>query len=68
MKKKVLLISSRLPYPPIGGDKLKSYNLLKILASYYDVYLVIITDEILTDEIYKELKKHTKILKVFTKP
>jgi glycosyltransferase involved in cell wall biosynthesis len=68
VRKKVLLLSSRLPYPPIGGDKLKSYNLLKILAKHYDVHLVIVTDEILTTKISAELKKYTKVLKIFTKP
>jgi len=66
-KNKLLLISSRLPYPPIGGDKLKSYNLLKILSSHFDVHLVIITDEILIKEAELELKKYTKSIKVFRK-
>lgn len=43
-KKKVLLISSRLPYPPIGGDKLKNFNLLKILSKHYEVHLVTVTN------------------------
>ncbi|KAA0257637.1 glycosyltransferase [Deferribacter autotrophicus] len=67
-KKKVLFITSRLPYPPIGGDKLKSFNLLKILAKYFDVYLITITNEILNDTIKKELEKYSVSLKVFTKP
>lgn len=66
-KLKVLLITSRLPYPPVGGDKLKSYNLLKILSKHYDVHLVTITDEILDSETEKELTKFTINTKVFTK-
>jgi glycosyltransferase involved in cell wall biosynthesis len=66
-KQKVLLITSRLPYPPIGGDKLKSYNLLKILSKHYDVYLVTVTDEILDPETERELNKFTFKTRVFTK-
>lgn len=66
-KKNLLLIMSRLPYPPVGGDKLKSYNILKILSKHYNVYLVVITDEVLTSKIEDELKKWTVHLKVFTK-
>ena len=65
--KKILMLTSRLPYPPVGGDKLKSYNLLKILSKYYDVHLVTITDEILDLETEKELIKFTSKVKIFTK-
>ncbi|MGC8982045.1 MAG: hypothetical protein ACP5JU_03820, partial [Minisyncoccia bacterium] len=44
MKKKLLFLSSRLPYPPIGGDRLKSYWLLKILSKYYKIHLVSIVE------------------------
>jgi len=66
-KKKVLLVTSRLPYPPVGGDKLKSYNLLKILSKHYDVYLVTITDETLDLETENELTKFALKTKVFVK-
>ncbi len=66
-RKKLLLITSRAPYPPVGGDKLKSYNMLKILSKYYDVYLVVVTDEIVTPEIENELLNFTKHLKLFAK-
>ncbi|MEM4068039.1 MAG: hypothetical protein QXV17_14395, partial [Candidatus Micrarchaeaceae archaeon] len=42
---KVLFLSSRLPYPPIGGDRLKSFWLLKILSKHFRVHLVSITNE-----------------------
>ncbi len=43
--KKVLFLTSRIPYPPIGGDKLKNYWLLKILSKHFDVYLISIAEE-----------------------
>lgn len=67
-KKKVLLLTSRIPYPPIAGDKLKSYNLLRILSKHYSVYLVVITDEIFDSKIEKELAKYTIEYKLFLKP
>lgn len=67
MKKKVLMITSRIPYPPIGGYKLKNYNLLKILSKHYDVHLVTITEEFTDDETYKFLSENTHSYKVFRK-
>jgi len=65
--KKILLLTSRLPYPPVGGDKLKNFNLLKILSKYFDVYLVTVTSEVLDDETEKVLEKYTKEYRVFPK-
>ncbi|RMA93313.1 glycosyltransferase [Hydrogenothermus marinus] len=67
MSKKILLITSRIPYPPFGGDRLKNFNLLKILSKYYEVHLVTITDEIPTDETKKVLEKYTTSCKIFKK-
>lgn len=39
-RKRILFLTTRYPYPPIGGDKVKAYNLLKILTKYYDVKLI----------------------------
>jgi glycosyltransferase involved in cell wall biosynthesis len=49
---KLLFLSSRLPYPPIGGDRLKNYWLLKILSKHFKVHLVSITDQEPTKEFY----------------
>jgi len=64
---KVLLLTSRLPYPPVGGDKLKNYNLIKILSKYYDVHLVTLTDEKLDDKSKEFLEEYTTSYQVFTK-
>jgi glycosyltransferase involved in cell wall biosynthesis len=65
--KKILLLTSRLPYPPIGGDKLKNFNLIKILSKYYKVYVIVITDEILDKESEEFLKNYTYYYKIFTR-
>jgi len=65
--KKILLLTSRLPYPPIGGDKLKNYYLVKILSRYYDVHLITVTNEKLDRRSKEFIEEHTKNYKVFTK-
>ncbi|PRX35674.1 sugar transferase (PEP-CTERM/EpsH1 system associated) [Orenia metallireducens] len=42
--KKILVITSRVPYPPVGGDKLLFYNQLKFLSKNYDVDLLFINE------------------------
>ncbi len=39
-RKKILWLSHLVPYPPKGGVLQRSYNLLKELARYHDVYLL----------------------------
>ena len=45
MKKKLLFLVHRLPYPPNKGDKIASFNLLRFLADRYDVYLGTFIDD-----------------------
>jgi glycosyltransferase involved in cell wall biosynthesis len=64
---KILLLLTRYPYPPIGGDKLKSYNLVKILSKNYNLKVIIITDEILTNEIKTFLMENTSSYVIYKK-
>ena len=43
-KKKILILSSRIPYPLIGGDRLRTFNFGKILKQRYQVDLAFIND------------------------
>jgi glycosyltransferase involved in cell wall biosynthesis len=65
--RQVLIITSRLPYPPIGGDRLKNYNLIKILSRDYKVCLVSITNEKVDDKALIFLSKYTQSYKIFKK-
>lgn len=65
--KKILMLTSRLPYPPFGGDKLKNFNLLKILSKHFKVVLVTVTNEKLDEETKRILEKYTDSYKVFEK-
>jgi glycosyltransferase involved in cell wall biosynthesis len=68
-KKKCLLILSRIPYPPVGGDRLKSYHLIGILSKHYDLNVIVITDESANQPEAKQfLEKHTESYKIFSFP
>jgi len=67
--KKILFLSSRLPYPPIGGDRLRNYWLLKILSKHYKVHLVSISEDgEIPDDFYKWLENHGITYKIFIYP
>ena len=42
---KILLVTHRVPYPPNKGDKIRSFNELKFLASRHEVYLGCLAEE-----------------------
>lgn len=64
---KILFISSRSFFPPIGGDKLKNYNLLKLLFRNFKVYLVLITNVNPSAKEMEFYENHTALTKVFRK-
>jgi len=65
--RKILFLSSRLPYPPVGGDRLKNYWLLKILSKHFKVHLVSITDQNVTKEFYEWTNDLGLSYKIFQK-
>ncbi len=64
---RILFLSSRLPYPPIGGDRLKNFSLLQILARYCDVHLVSLSEDRPSDAAVSFLEEHTAAYRVFRK-
>lgn len=68
MAKKLLFLSSRLPYPPIGGDRLKNYWLLNILSKHFKVHLVSIAEEDIPLEFYDWAESIGITYKIFRKP
>ncbi|ABQ03374.1 glycosyltransferase [Flavobacterium johnsoniae] len=50
MKKKCLIIIPGIPYPPVDGHKLKIYNLILILSKYFDLHIITISRENLSDK------------------
>lgn len=60
-KRNILFLTPRYPYPMIGGDRLKSFSLLKHLSSYHDVTLVTFyqgKSDYPPEEHIEEVKKH----------
>ncbi|MDZ7291141.1 MAG: glycosyltransferase family 4 protein [candidate division KSB1 bacterium] len=41
---KILILTSRVPYPPLGGDRLRLFNFAKSLAHRHHVTLLALTD------------------------
>jgi len=66
-REKILFLSSRLPYPPIGGDRLKNYWLLRILSKYFKVHLVSIAEEDIPDDFYEWAQVLGITTKIFKK-
>lgn len=64
-KKKVLIISPGLPFPPVDGHKLKLYNLVKQLSGKFDLKLVVISNEKIDDDCLAFLNKNFISFKIF---
>lgn len=45
MKPGLLYLVHRIPYPPDKGDKIRSFNLLRVLAKKYRIYLATFIDD-----------------------
>ena len=52
---KLVVITSRYPYPVEKGDKLRVYHQLKYLSEYHDVLLISLTDEVPTTHAKEEI-------------
>ena len=44
-RRRVLMLTHRVPYPPNRGDRIRAYHLLKFLLEHYDVSLACVSDE-----------------------
>ena len=45
MKKDLLIIAHRIPYPPDKGDKIRTYNMVRYLAERYSVTVACMIDD-----------------------
>lgn len=59
-KMKILFVTSRLPFPPKGGDKLRVFNFIKLLSQKHEIYLLSFIES-------PEEKRHIEELKNFCK-
>ncbi|WJG10446.1 TIGR03087 family PEP-CTERM/XrtA system glycosyltransferase [Aliiglaciecola sp. LCG003] len=44
-KPALLFLSHRIPFPPNKGDKIRSFNMLKVLSQHFDIYLGSFVDD-----------------------
>jgi sugar transferase (PEP-CTERM/EpsH1 system associated) len=44
-KEPLLFLCHRIPFPPNKGDKIRSFNILKVLAKDYDIHLACFVDD-----------------------
>jgi polysaccharide biosynthesis protein PslH len=61
---KVLVLTSRLPYPPFRGDKLKIYNLIRQLSRNHDIALVSFIQRRSEERWIPELKNYCRSVEV----
>ena len=61
-------IIPRIPFPPVGGDRLKYFSSIKLLANSFSLHVIIISDTPLDDNAKKFLETHTASYKVFHYP
>lgn len=59
-KPKLLMITSRFPYPLEKGDKLRAFHQIRTLRNHFDIYLVSITD-------YSVHKNELEVIRPFVK-
>lgn len=62
---KILMLTPYLPYPPISGGQVRSYNLIKNLAKKHEITLFSLIKEEKEKKYIKELKKYCKKVRVF---
>jgi glycosyltransferase involved in cell wall biosynthesis len=57
MKKKLLYLTSRLPWPPIGGEKNKTMQQLRILSQNFNITLISFAENVENEKALTELKQ-----------
>lgn len=65
---KILMLTSYLPYPPASGGQVRSYNLIKNLASKHEITLFSLIKEDGEKKYIKELEKFCQKVMVFNRP
>lgn len=68
MKKSILFITSRFPYPLNKGDKLRAYHQIKDLSQHATVHLVCVADEKPSDEDLDAMRPFCSSMHVFFLP
>ena len=54
-RRRLLMLTHRVPFPPDRGDRIRSWNILKFLSKSNDMYLGCVSDEPVPDKVRKKL-------------
>ena len=65
---KLLILTSRFPYPINKGDKLRAYHQIKELSKQFEIHLISISDQKINSQEFKELESYCKTIKVLYLP
>lgn len=57
-KEKILIVTTRFPFPLDKGDKLRIYHQIKYLSDYFDIGLITFSNEQLDSERLSEVEKY----------
>lgn len=68
MKKKILFLSTRFPYPPSRGHFLRTYNTILGLSKNYNIYFLSFTNREITKEEVEHLKNCCVLVETFYAP
>lgn len=61
---KILFITSRFPYPPLKGDKIRAYYPIKLLSSRHEIHLLSFAEDTVADEYKQEMDKYCKRIEI----
>lgn len=65
MKKRILIVSSRPLFPPIGGDRIRTFNTVKILSEKYFIDLIYLKEKDGEVVNHHELNKYCTLVEGF---
>lgn len=68
MRKRILLLLHRIPFPAVGGDNVTNSNIVKILHQHFDLDVIVITYEDYSKEAEDFLNSHTRFFRIFKFP
>ena len=65
---RVLMVTPYLPFPPVSGGQVRSFNLIKNLAKKHEITLFSLIKSSEEENYVKELEKYCKKVRIFKRP
>ncbi len=64
-RKKLVYLTSRIPFPLEKGDKLRAYHQMRLLGVSHDIHLIVVSNSKLKNDAKVELEKFCKSVRVY---